>query len=707
MTRFLELGPDAVLAGMAGLTLDDTEATVIAAQRKGRDDIESFVGFLADAHTAGVAVDWNAFYAGRGAHRVDLPTYAFQHERYWLDARPADGLAAGRLGHPILTAAVPLAREDAWLFTGRFSLPTHPWVGHHVSFDRVVVPSVTMVELLARAATEVGLDTVEELTLEAPILPPDEGEVELQVLVEGSDEAGQRPFTVHFRMPGQDDWSRHASGSLGARSVEPTPVADARESVTADAWPPEGADAVDVDAVLDRITEASGLVYGPAFVGVRGVWRTGDGVFSEVALGDEFMADASGFALHPALFDMALHAGFAQYALAQDVPAGQGRLLFRWAGARVWPTGATSLRVRSAPSGPDGFSVAAFDDAGRPVLSVEAIVFRTFEVAQLAATSQSRSDALLRVEWVPVADAEPRVDAEPGRLAVLGGIEVADADRFADVAALRSALAGDAPVPDVVLAGAGPRGGDDTALAARAAVGDALALLQDWLADERMVGTRLVVATRGAVAAGEDEVPDLATAAVWGLVRSAQSEHPGRIVLVDADADEVARPALSAVLAGGEPQVALRDGRVLVPRLAKLPAATVPAESPVGGAFGPGTVVVTGGTGGLGALVARHLVRVHGVRHLVLVSRRGADAPGAADLVAELEGLGAEARVVACDVTDRAGLGAVLASVPVGCPVTGVVHAAGVLDDATIESLGVEQVDRVFVAEGRCGVGAR
>ncbi|WP_399224657.1 SDR family NAD(P)-dependent oxidoreductase, partial [Streptomyces sp. TRM49041] len=176
------------------------------------------------------------------------------------------------------------------------------------------------------------------------------------------------------------------------------------------------------------------------------------------------------------------------------------------------------------------------------------------------------------------------------------------------------------------------------------------------------------------------------------MLRSAQSEHPGRFVLVDLDLDrdgdgegegEGDGPDWGVLLDTDEPQLAVRDGRVLAPRLSRASA----GESVT--AFDPeGTVLVTGGTGGLGAVFARHLVAAHGVRHLLLLSRRGAGAEGAAGLVEELEGLGCAVRVVACDVSDREQLASVLGLVE--RPVTAVVHAAGVLDDGVVESLSPE-----------------
>ncbi len=201
--------------------------------------------------------------------------------------------------------------------------------------------------------------------------------------------------------------------------------------------------------------------------------------------------------------------------------------------------------------------------------------------------------------------------------------------------------------------------------------------------------------TRGAVAALEGEpVEDLAGAAVWGLVRAAQSEDPDRFVLVDLDRDMASVRALPAALATGEPQLALRGGNAYAARLSRaaVPDGALPQE------LDPeGTVLVTGGTGTLGGLVARHLVTDLGARHLLLTSRRGPAAGGADELRAELEALGAAVTVAACDSADRAALAGLLAGIPAEHPLTAVVHAAGVIDDATIASLTPGHLDRVLI----------
>ena len=320
------------------------------------------------------------------------------------------------------------------------------------------------------------------------------------------------------------------------------------------------------------------------------------------------------------------------------------------------------------------------------MVTVDALALRPVDPAQLHGARQVRSGALYAVEWTAVA---PGPAAGPLRIVGLGELGT---ERFADLAALERAVASGAPAPDAVLATVpDPDRSSGEAAAVQAVAASTLLLLQQWLAADRLAGARLVVVTRRGIGVGA-ESPDVSQAPVWGMVRTAQSEHPGRFVLVDLDTDAGpgGAPDWAGLLGAVEPQLAVRQDRLLAPRLIRAAAAPAAAELPAAA----GTVLITGGTGGLGAVVARHLARTGGATRLVLVSRRGADAPGAAELVAELAGLGCAARAAACDVSDRQQLAALLGGLE--HPLTAVVHAAGVLDDGVIGSMTTEQVERVL-----------
>ncbi|MET7921528.1 SDR family NAD(P)-dependent oxidoreductase [Streptomyces avermitilis] len=674
VTTFVEIGPGGVLSALAEGCLDDDVVTV-PALRADRPERVALVAAVSELHAHGVSPDWHAFFPG--ARRVDLPTYAFQYERYWLDASPAapGGVRAAGLGsadHPLLGAAVSLAGGDERLLTGRLSLRTHPWLSDHAVLGTVLLPGTAFVELAVRAADEAGCALLEDLTLEAPLVVPERGGVAVQVWVGAADGTGRRPLTVHSRPEDDADlpWVRHATGFV-TEGTEEAGAAAADRTLTA--WPPTGSEPVDLDGFYDRLA-ALGLAYGPAFRGLRSAWRTGEEVFAEVALPDG--TDTGSFLLHPALLDAALHAIGAGGADGALVAEADGPLLpFAWSRVSVRATGASTLRVRLAPAGTDAVSLLVADGAGEPVASVESLTLRAVSAERLRKRS---GDEMFTVERAPLT--LPSDDADGTAVAYVP-----------DIAALAGA---DGPSqPDVVVVPCpdGPEGATE-AERVRAVTTDVLRLVQRWFAEDRT--PRLVLMAR---------CDDLAHAAAGGLVRSAQAENPGRIVLLETDRPDEAAALVPGVVLSGEPHVVVREGEVSAPRLARAAslatedAATGRADEAAsalaeGAASRLGTVLLTGAAGALGKTLARHLVAGHGVRRLLLVSRRGADAPGAADLTAELAALGAEATWAACDLAERDALARLLAATPVDS----VVHTAGVLDDGVIAALTPERVGAVL-----------
>ncbi|MFG1711243.1 SDR family NAD(P)-dependent oxidoreductase [Nonomuraea sp. M3C6] len=620
---FLEVGPQAVLSGMTHDCVTGEDATILSLHRRDRDEPDALAACLAGAWTAGANVDWAAL--SRHGHPLDLPTYAYERERYWLGA-PARGSDLSATGlhdvdHPLLGAAVDLAGNGPTVLTGRLSIADAPWLADHAVAGAVVLPGAALADLVLEAGTRAGHGLVEELMFEAPLVLPARGGVAVQVVVEPPDDSGSRPVRIHSR-PADDHeagWTRHLSGAVAEDRD-----GDARPDWAA-AWPPAEATPVDIAGGYERLAE-QGYEYGPTFQGLRAVWRRGEELFADVSLPDE--VDVTGHAIHPALLDAMFH----PLLVAGDA---EGlRLPFELRGVRLLATEARTLRVRLAKVGDDGCAIEAADSSGRLAFSLASVRTRPLPSGALGGSTGLASYA---VDWVEAA-------AEPG-----------DAE-----AVVIPCVSGQGNVP--------------------AALRQLTAQVLDAGQDPRLAESRLMFVTRPG---------DLAGAAVWGLVRSAQSEQPGRFVLAEAEDGYTDWGRIAAV---GEPQVRVREGKLLVPRLARRKAEPSTDLARTGG-LGAGTVLVTGGTGGLGALVARHLVARHGVRDLLLVSRRGPAAPGVADLVAELEELGAHVTVTACDVSDREALASVLASVPA---LAGVVHAAGILDDALVEDLTPDRVASVL-----------
>ncbi|MFJ8751530.1 SDR family NAD(P)-dependent oxidoreductase [Streptomyces sp. NPDC102441] len=592
---------------------------------------------VALGRSAGSETD--VFAAGLARVRGTEPTHPFRRDRYWLPPRPARGAS----GHPLLDSVVELVDRDEVVLAGAVSSADHAWLAGHVINGSVLLPGTAFLEMALFAGERVGLPEVADLTLESPLVLPSSGATQLQVTVHG------RQLAVHSRRDGEQEWTRHASGLLGETGTGSGPGAD-----DAPAWPV--GDPVPVEDAYELLA-GRGYEYTGVFRGLQAVHRDGDTVYAEVRIPDGHLGAESGFLLHPALVDAVLH----PIVLGLVDGAEGTRLPFAWSGVRLHPgaVGGTEFRARLTPSGVDTYELLLTDSTGTAVATVDGLAFR--------ASSPASADAvpLYELAWQPLAG-------------------------VTDAGALRPAV--------VEIAAAG------TPAAAAAA---ALTTIQDWVAAEHEAADRLVLVTRNAVAVAPGEpVADPAAAAVWGLARTAQSEHPDRIVVVDVSGTTTAEEAADLAVRTGEPQLAVRDGEPLVPRIARsaapVPGASVTGDTTAadstGTGFGwnpDGTVLITGGTGGLGALIARHLRHRHGVRNLLLVSRRGPDAPGAAELAAELDG----ARIAAVDVTDRAALAALIDGLPAGSPLTAVIHTAGVLDDATIGALTEERIGTVMAAK--------
>ncbi|MYY80794.1 acyltransferase domain-containing protein [Streptomyces sp. SID335] len=770
---FIEASAHPVLALGMEETIEraDVPATVVPTLRRDHGDTAQLTRAAAQAFTAGADIDWRRWFPADPTPRtVDLPTYAFQRRRYWL---PVDGVgdvrSAGlrRLEHTLLPAALGLA-DGALVLTGRLSASGGgDWLADHAVAGTTLVPGAALVEWALQAADEAGCTTLEELTLQAPLVLPGNGGLQVQVVVGAADEQGGRrevrvfsraeaesatePGTEPGNEPGtepgggqgrDEDWLCHATGVLS-----PDP-GDVPEGLSGQ-WPPTDAEPVQIGDLYERAASA-GYEYGPSFRGLRAVWRQGRDLLAEVRLPEQAGSE-DGFGIHPVLLDAALHPALL---LADDTSGehenGNPNLPFAWNGVSLWATGAATVRVRLTPyedggedegegggGGGGALRVTVADAMGAPVLSVDSLALRPAdpELLRSAGRTGGVTPNLFTVEWTALPSAAA-VGANSNAWAVLGRQTPAWADpdtpHYLDLPALLAFLDEGAQAPATVLVETATPSSGTVDARGRAAAEHILGLLRDWLAEPRLTETRLVLVTHGAVpvataAPDDDRNPgciDVPASALWGLIRAAQAEHPDRFVLLDivdaVDADASAA-AVAAALATDEPQLAVRRGVALAPRLARATAQTgttanansntetntntdtetdAKTDTEAESTLTPnGTVLIAGGTGMMGALVAEHLVSTWAVRHLLLVSRQGPDAPGARELTDRLTGLGAAVRIVAADLTDARATADLVASVDPAHPLTGVIHAAGVLDDAVVTAQTDEQLARVWAAK--------
>ena len=527
VTRFLELGPASGLTASIEQSLPDAEPVTASTIRKDRPEPWALLRALAEMNVAGVSVNWQA--ACPGGRLLDLPTYAFQRRRFWLSGRASGSTDAVGLGlagtdHALLGAVVESPETGGVVLTGRLAVSSHPWLADHAVGGVVLFPGAGFVELAIRAGDEVGCGVVDELMLHAPMVLVADG-VAVQVVVSAADEAGGRVVSIFSRASGESSaWVLHAEGELSVTPSQP----GADMSI----WPPVGALEVDVTDTYAQLS-ARGYQYGPTFQGLTAMWRRGEEVFAEVAVSRD--VQSAGFGVHPALLDGALHAVVLSRSDGDDSGAGEMALPFSWQKVSLHASGASAVRARIAPNGPSSMSIDLADGLGLPVLSVQSMVARPVTAEQLAAAMGGTSGGeLFEVVWSP-APAEIGTGASPDTQVTL------------------------------FESGSVPTDSDDV-VGVYDATHVALQRLQSWFAESSdSTPSTLVVATRGAVALPGEDATDLSGAAVWGLVRAAQTEHPGRVVLVDLD--EGSQLDAAAVVSVGEPQVVVRGG---VPHIARV-----------------------------------------------------------------------------------------------------------------------------------------
>jgi acyl transferase domain-containing protein/NADPH:quinone reductase-like Zn-dependent oxidoreductase/NADP-dependent 3-hydroxy acid dehydrogenase YdfG/acyl carrier protein len=582
---FIEVSPHPVLTIGIEQNADNHRGDVAVIATLHRNEPDRFAKSLGEAHARGVTVDWESVFVDTAPKPIDLPTYPFQRKRYWLDATTAgsDVSAAGLepVNHPLLAAMTGLPGTGGALFTGRMSVRTHPWLADHRLLGSILLPGTAFLDMALHAAARTGYERVEELTLELPLVVSEQDAVDLRVVVDGVEEARGRRLSIFSQPAGSSvdrPWTRHATGTLTSHQ----PPA----GIATTAWPPSDAEEIALGDLYECLI-AGGFEYGPTFRGLRKVWRRGDEIFAEAEAPPEIAHETSRYGLHPALLDAVLHALAARELAAGGEPGGNRqttRAPFSWRGVSRFATDVSALRVHLTFAAADDLAIDVNDETGLPILSIDSLAIRpiTPNQIQTAAARLGAPESLWSLQWRRVRNASASVPASetyvlvgPRDVNLVNALSSVDHTLhcYDDLAGLANAVDSGVSLPDWVVVACTPRSESDPRTLARTAnraTCSMVGLLQSWLDEDRFTSSRLVIVTCGAVAvAPHEDVPDLVHAPIWGAVRSAQSEHPGRFALVDVDGTVASSSAVPAALAAAA-QTTVRDGVIFVPQLCEV-----------------------------------------------------------------------------------------------------------------------------------------
>ncbi|PRQ04170.1 Phthiocerol synthesis polyketide synthase type I PpsC [Enhygromyxa salina] len=663
---FIEVSPHPLLTGVIERALADAEpsgapvppGTAVASLRRNHNEVDALLDSLAALFVAGVAFDARSLMSpGKIA---PLPTSVFNRERFWPPpASPA------RSSGPRPTA------KGGWVLALELDLRRQPWLADHRVHGEIAVPGIAMIAWMRQVIARVpGTWEVDGAVLEAPlVLDRSAREVQISAQRDGED------YVVELFAAKAEAWVRHARARLVLNVEFPAGEMPALDEASAEP-PPYAAWA------------AAGNNYGPTFRGIERLIRDDDTIIADLALPETVDPQGLERGVHPALLDAALQT------LLIDAPTDQANALFT-ANLRLFRTQAKRVRVlASRPRGPLSGDLTLWDRSDGGLLAqINDVSLLPVERDDLEGSAPVGA---LRLIWRPlppidmvagsdrcvvVVDAITPLGEELRELLDEAGAEV-DLVLRTDLAQALSSAADTGPRVHVIALWTTPEGpGDEAAVALTRAAVDELRMVVD-------AGATSTWITCGAQAI-EGHPGSPALAALWGLARVLQREHPElRHRVIDLAKDESIALLSDAILVEDhEDQVAIVGGRRLIRRL-------VPTRETREASWSGGRVLITGGAGFVGRQLARWLIEEGGAQQVILASR-SEPSPAARE---QFEELGEAIRFVRCDVTDRAALEALLASLPA---LTGVIHGAMALRDAPLATLTSEQIAEVMAPKVR------
>ncbi len=740
---FLELSPHPILISSIEESLQEKHhaGTAIKSLRRNTDERRSMLEGLGALHARGAQINWRSLFPSRG-RSVQLPTYPWQRQRYWIEAaakggarRAAPVTANGPA--PLLGPALSVAeRPEVHLWQLPLSLARLPFLAQPQGQGAVVVPPAVYVEAALEAAREVlgevpvslrDVQLLQPMTVE----PDDEVLIEVSLAPGGPDRWFYRWSSLH-RSPvaprgAPSEWVHHATAEAVASRVtgEPTaPISTARARCST---PISRED-------LERAASRMEIEAEPVFSSVREAWGGVGELFARVAAQPGEAAPSRGFVIHPTLLGTCIRVVSANLAAKETAPQSVTHIrevrFQRSIEGEALVHG--SLRSSDASGTETDLRIAGVD--GRPQIELDGL--RTVPVSQDTLLLRGLSDAFFTVQWrqaklagTPSSPSRgcwlilddgrgvgealrrllvarglaARLVGARGASSALAGEDIDPADSAAIGALVRRAVASSASLAGVVhLWGltSEPSSLLEMEAAQQRGCGSALAVAQAMI--DAGVGTApLFLVTLGTQAVGAAPRVVAAThATLWGLGRAISAEHPelqcSRIDLDPHQAPEHTEALLREILGPrGEDEVALRAEGRFVPRLVRgrLPPASPGKEKPV---RPDATYLVSGGLGGLG-LVAAEQLAAEGAAHLVLVGRSGVRTESQRDAVDRLRASGVEVHVAQSDVANEAQLEELLRDIAARMPpLRGVVHTAGVLEDGLLENQTWDRFRKVF-----------